>query len=465
MRRLGASLGRMEEKMRIRSQQFREQQQRILEEQRREAERLAQEQEPGLTRVLISRISSHGGAGGKRPSPAMEQVAEEEDGATTGVEEEAAEEIRTPGAPSEDAGDEDDNVPTVAKDPPSPSEEANDDAGGQQGDGDAAPETPAEEDEEEEEIPPVRSSYDQVLLMESIDELERRMSSSPGTAAFDASRILDPAGHGGGEVALATTSESVVHDRVFGAMVAKDVGGGGSGDGEHSPRKDGRSCDSELSVPSLGESEKEVHENRAGAEESEEPTTGTSGKPSTGGSQPVAADVSREGAGAGEGAEEEVPRFDDGVKTATVPPDVVLDGGHVAIATGSEGEASGEDSSKSNEGATVVSADESAEEGEQQQHLPGSRSCNDEDDEVDANSPDEAESEEGATRGGGQVECVAEEKKEQETPHPSESKNNISTVSPSDASGGKAGHIAQKSEEDESSQESSQGFNEFMRIV
>ena len=58
VRRLGASLMTMEEKMRERQQLFREQQQRALAEQQRQVELERLNAAPGLGGVLISRISS-----------------------------------------------------------------------------------------------------------------------------------------------------------------------------------------------------------------------------------------------------------------------------------------------------------------------------------------------------------------------------------------------------------------------
>ena len=58
VRRLGASLGRMEEKMRLKQQQFREKQQQQFQlQQQAEKQKAAVEQDPGLGESLISRFS------------------------------------------------------------------------------------------------------------------------------------------------------------------------------------------------------------------------------------------------------------------------------------------------------------------------------------------------------------------------------------------------------------------------
>ncbi|KAL9188148.1 hypothetical protein ACHAXT_006526 [Thalassiosira profunda] len=154
-RKIGAGIMGLEEKMRLRQQKFREQQEKI--EQQKLAEQQAEPKEPGLGGVIISRISSHGDAG-KQPAD------EEDKGEDENVEE------KEKGAEHDDEAKEGDCAET--DDTLSPEDSTNDEA----------------KQNEEDKLIFRKSSYNQVLLAESIDELERAvLSDHPSSSAAPSS--------------------------------------------------------------------------------------------------------------------------------------------------------------------------------------------------------------------------------------------------------------------------------------
>jgi len=131
VRRLGASLKGMEEKMRVRQQLFREQQQKLLAEQEaEEAERL-KNAAPGLGEVLVSRIpqlnkSTHGSRQTtKEAYAALESLDKSHNGSVNeGVDEENEEPTpTTTAANSEDTLNDNEATATDDEDPSIPSDE------------------------------------------------------------------------------------------------------------------------------------------------------------------------------------------------------------------------------------------------------------------------------------------------------------------------------------------------------